>query len=217
MKRLVFFVILLVSVGFWWFERENLSLLAVKHRQQQMAQWVEAYPVLSAAGFSAAYTILTAISFPGAAVLSLLAGSIFGLWIGSGMVLVAATVGSLGAFLLCRYLLSDWVRGRYKDKIALIDRGFHKDGAYYLFWLRLNPVVPFFLINLGMGLTQIPAWTFFWISFIGMAPGTWLYVNAGVRLGEIESASGLLSWPVVLSLIALGAVPLAIKRVLNRG
>lgn len=216
MKRWAFFAILLLSVSVWWIERDDFSLTAIKQRKVELAQFAELHSVVAVTGFGAAYAFLTAVSFPGAAVLSLLAGSVFGIWVGSALVLVAATVGSMGAFLLCRYLLSDWVRARYSDKVAAIDRGFNEDGAYYLFWMRLNPIVPLFLINLGMGLTQISVWTFAWISFLGMAPGTWLYVNAGVRLGEIESSSDFMSMPVILSLMALGAIPLLFKWVLKR-
>lgn len=215
MKRVLFFALLFVSLIFWWINREDFRLTAVKKRQSELSQYANQHSVIAVIGFASLYAFLTTVSFPAAGVLSLLAGSIFGLWVGTALVLVSATLGSMGAFLLCRFLLGDWVRSQYGDRIAAIDRGFEMHGPYYLFWMRLSPVIPFFLINLGMGLTQISLWTFAWISLVGMAPGTWLYVNAGVRLAEIENASDLMSVPVVLSLIALGAVPLIFKWMLK--
>ena len=125
---------------------------------------------------------------------------------------LAATVGGTLAFLCTRYLFRDWVRQRFGDRLATVNRGVERDGACYLLALRLVPFVPFFLVNLGMGLTPMRVRTFLWASLLGMVPGTFLYVNAGTELGRLTSPLGILSPNVLLSLTLLGVVPLVLRR-----
>lgn len=167
---------------------------------------------LAAMLFFAAYVAVTALSLPAAAVLSLAAGALFGRWLGTGVVLLGATAGATLAFLSSRYLLRDFVRQRFGPRLAVLDDGVRREGAYYLLTLRLVPVFPFFLINLGMGLTPIRAATFAWVSLLGMLPGTFLYVNAGTELAGLDSPRDALSAPVLGSLALLGVLPLLLKK-----
>jgi uncharacterized membrane protein YdjX (TVP38/TMEM64 family) len=161
--------------------------------------------------FFAVYVGMTALSLPAAALLTLVAGALFGRWLGTAIVSVAATLGATLAFLSSRYVLRDWVQQRFAGRLATINRGVEKDGAFYLFTLRLVPVFPFFLVNLGMGLTPVRVTTFAAVSWLGMLPGTFVYANAGTELGRLESPAGLLSWPVLGSFALLGIVPLVLR------
>lgn len=157
------------------------------------------------------YVGAAALSLPIALFLSLLGGALFGLWLGVGVISVAATLGATLAFLSSRYLFRDWVRRRFGTRVEAIDAGVRREGAYYLFTLRLVPAVPFFLINLGMGLTAMRVGTFALVTWIGMIPVTFAIVNIGTNLSELESVSGLLSWPMLGAFALLGVLPLALR------
>jgi uncharacterized membrane protein YdjX (TVP38/TMEM64 family) len=162
--------------------------------------------------FFCVYTVVTALSLPAAAAMTLLAGALFGRFVGTAVVSVASTSGAMLAFLGSRYLFRDSVQTRYADRLRGINEGIQRDGAYYLFMLRLVPLVPFFLINLGMGLTTMRIGTYVVTSWLGMLVGTFLYVNAGTAIATIESPSGVLSPTVLISLAALGVVPIIIRK-----
>jgi uncharacterized membrane protein YdjX (TVP38/TMEM64 family) len=166
--------------------------------------------------FFLAYLTLVALSVPAASALSLLAGALFGRWLGTALVSIASTSGATLAFLASRYLFRDTVQRRFGNRLRAINRGVQRDGAYYLFMLRLSPVFPFFLINLGMGLTPMRTWTFAGVSLLGMLPGTFLYVNAGTYLGQIDSPHAVLSSGLLISLALLGVVPLGLRLLLRR-
>jgi pyruvate/2-oxoglutarate dehydrogenase complex dihydrolipoamide dehydrogenase (E3) component/uncharacterized membrane protein YdjX (TVP38/TMEM64 family) len=185
-----------------------LTLANLKARQAELAGLVEARPLAAVAAFFLLYVTVTALSLPGAAILTLAAGAIFGLWQGTLIVSFASTLGASLAFLSSRYLLRDWVKGRFGKRVAAIDRGIEKDGAFYLLTLRLIPAFPFFLINLAMGLTAMRLVTFALVSQIGMLPGTIVYVNAGTQLAAIESTSDILSPALIGSFVLLGLFPL---------
>lgn len=172
--------------------------------------------VATVAIFFLAYAIITALSLPAAAAMTLLAGALFGRLVGTAVVSAASTLGATLAFLGSRYLFRDWVQTRYGDRLRAINEGIERDGAYYLFMLRLVPLVPFFLINLGMGLTRITVWTYALTSWIGMLAGTFLYVNAGTAIATIDSPSDVLSPTVLISLAALGIVPIVIRKLFQR-
>jgi uncharacterized membrane protein YdjX (TVP38/TMEM64 family) len=165
--------------------------------------------------FFLVYVAVTALSLPAAAVLTLAAGALFGRWLGTAVASLASSVGATLAFLLSRYLFRDWVQRRFGGRLEAINRGIERDGAYYLFTLRLVPAVPFFLVNLGMGLTRMPARTFLWVSLLGMLPGTFLYANAGTALATINSPRDVLSPTVLISLALLGLVPLVLRLLLG--
>ncbi len=160
------------------------------------------------------YIAVTALSLPGAAVLTLAGGGLFGRVVGTITVSFASTIGATLACAVSRYLLRDWVQARFGDKLAAINAGIEKEGAFYLFSLRLVPVFPFFVINLLMGLTRMRLVTFYWVSQVGMLAGTFVYVNAGRQLSRIEALSGILSPGVAVSLVALGLFPIAVKKLL---
>ena len=171
---------------------------------------------LSAAGiYFLVYIAITALSIPGAAVATLVGGAIFGLGWGTLIVSFASSIGATLAFLTSRLLLRDWVQGRFGSSLKAINAGVEKDGAFYLFSLRMVPVFPFFLVNLLMGLTPIKIVTYFFVSQVGMLLGTAVYVNAGAELGQIESLSGLVSLPIVLSFALLGILPWITKGILG--
>lgn len=176
---------------------------------------VEANLLLSVAVFFALYTLITALSLPVAFVMTLLGGALFGRALGTSVVLLAATVGATLAFLSSRFLFRDWVQAKLGARLETFNRGIDRDGAFYLFSLRLVPVFPFFLINLGMGLTPIRTWTYFWVSLAGMLPGTFLYINVGTSLATLESPEQLVSPGFLVSLALLGLAPLAFRKVLQ--
>jgi uncharacterized membrane protein YdjX (TVP38/TMEM64 family) len=165
--------------------------------------------------FFGVYVFATALSLPIAVWLSLLAGALFGRWAGTAVVLSAATLGATLAFLSTRYVFRGYVQSALGDHLSALNRGMERDGAYYLFTLRLIPVFPFWLINLGMGLTPMRTLTFAAISLVGMLPGTFVYVNAGTELVQIQSPKDVMSWPVLGSLALLGLLPLVLKKILR--
>ncbi len=166
-------------------------------------------PVLTAVTFFIVYVAVTGLSLPGAAVLTVVAGAIFGLLPGLILVSFASTLGATLAFLFSRTLLRDWVEKKFANYLTTINRGVNKDGAFYLATLRLIPAIPFFVINLVMGLTAMRVWTFSWVSQLGMLPGTAVYVNAGAQLGLVDELSlqGILTPPLILSFVLLGVFP----------
>jgi len=192
-----------------------LTLEGLKSGLDQFAVWKSTSPVLLGLGFGAVYVLVAALSLPGAVILTLAAGAIFGLFWGTFIASFASTLGATLAFWSARYLLRDWVQARFGDRLKPINEGMARDGAFYLFTLRLVPVFPFFLINLVMGLMPIRSLTFYGVSQIGMLAGTLVYVNAGTQLARIESLSGIVAPGVTLSLVLLGVFPLVAKMVLG--
>jgi uncharacterized membrane protein YdjX (TVP38/TMEM64 family) len=190
---------------------QYLSLESFKARQAEIVAANDANPFLYIAGFFIIYVAVTGLSIPGAAIMSLVAGALFGLLLGTVIVSFASTIGATLAFLSSRYLLRDWVQGKFGERLRAIDDGLAKDGAFYLFTLRLIPVFPFFVINLLMGLTRIKTWTFFWVSQLGMLAATIVFVNAGTQISRIESTSGLLSPALIGSFVALAFFPWVAK------
>lgn len=188
-----------------------LSLENFKASQAEIVAAKDANPALYIAGFFALYVAVTGLSIPGAAIMSLVAGALFGVVIGTVIVSFASTMGATLAFLSARYLLRDWVQARFGERLRAIDDGLEKDGAFYLFTLRLIPIFPFFVINLVMGLTRIKTSTFFWVSQLGMLPATIVFVNAGTQISRIESTAGLLSPTLIASFVALAFFPWVAK------
>lgn len=187
---------------------QYLTLDSLEARHESLNTFVEARPLAAAAGFFFAYVTVTALSVPGAAILTLAAGALFGVWTGTAIVSFASAIGASLAFLSSRYLLRDWVKTRFAKRVAIIDHGIAKDGAFYLLSLRLIPLFPFFLINLSMGLTSIRLVTFYLVSQIGMLPGTIVFVLAGTQLVTVRSAGDVLSPGLVGSFVLLGTFPL---------
>ena len=194
---------------------QYLQLATIKSRQAQLESWRAAQPLQAALIFFAVYVLATALSLPGAAVLTLAGGAIFGLGWGTLLISFASSIGATLAFLASRWLLGDWVQARFGERMAALNAGMAKDGAFYLFTLRLVPIVPFFVINLAMGLTRIRPLTFYGVSQLGMLAGTIVYVNAGTQLARIDSLSGIVSPGVLGSLVLLGLFPLVARKVID--
>jgi len=188
-----------------------LSLENFKASQADIVAAKDANPVLYMSGFFILYVAVTGLSIPGAAIMSLVAGALFGVAVGTIIVSFASTIGATLAFLSARFVLRDWVQGKFGERLRAIDDGLEKDGAFYLFTLRLIPVFPFFVINLLMGLTRIKTRTFFWVSQLGMLPATVVFVNAGTQISRIDSTAGLLSPTLIASFVALAFFPWAAK------
>ncbi|HEX9954382.1 MAG TPA: FAD-dependent oxidoreductase [Allosphingosinicella sp.] len=211
-KILLLALLLGAIAAFFFFDLGRfLTLGELKARQADLAAYVEAYPLKAIAAFFLLYVAVTALSLPGAAILTLAAGAIFGLWQGTIVASAAATVGASFAFLSSRYLLRDWVKARFGARVAAVDRGVAQDGAFYLLTLRLIPIFPFFLINLAMGLTAMRLIPYALVSQIGMLPGTFVYVNAGTQLARVESTGDIFSPALLGSFLLLGLFPLLAK------
>ena len=192
-----------------------LSLENLKAQQAALEQWRAAHPVGTAAAFLAAYVAMTGLSLPGATLLTLAGGALFGLLWGTVLVSFASSLGATLAFLASRFVLRGWVQRAYGAQLRAIDRGVEKDGGFYLFTLRLIPAVPFFVINLAMGLTRMRVRTFYWVSQLGMLAGTLVYVYAGTQLGRIASVRDVVSPGLIGALLALGIFPLVAKKVVD--
>ena len=212
---ILIFLAVLLALFFGLDLGQYFTLEYMKARQAELEAATRQNPLGMGMLFFLIYVAVTALSLPGAAVMSLAIGAVFGLIWGVVLVSFASTLGATLAFLIARFLLRDVVQDRFGDRLAAINAGVEKDGAFYLFGLRLVPIFPFFIINLVMGLTPIRTWTFAWVSQIGMFAGTIVYINAGTQLGRIESLSGILSPSLLFSFALLGVFPLIARKVLE--
>ncbi|MEO6409641.1 MAG: FAD-dependent oxidoreductase [Burkholderiaceae bacterium] len=215
-KLLLLGVVIALVVAYFAFDLGRyLSLGFVKQRQADFVALYDARPALVLTAFFAVYVAVTALSLPGAAIMTLAAGAVFGLFAGTLLVSFASSIGATLAFLVSRYVLRDSIRARFAQRLAEIDQGIGKEGAFYLFTLRLVPLIPFFVINLVMGLTAMKAGTFYLVSQIGMLAGTLVFVNAGTQLARIDSLAGILSPGVIGSFVLLGIFPLVAKKIVD--
>ncbi len=216
-KRILILVIIAAVIGSYFiFDLGRfLTLESVQARLGELESFRDENFALSALGYFLAYVAVAALSIPVALIITLLGGAIFGVFWGTLLVSFASSIGATLAFLVSRLLLRDWVQQRFGKYLAPINRGIEKDGAFYLFSLRMVPLFPFYIINLLMGLTPIRAWSFYWVSQLGMLLGTAVYVNAGSELAQIDSLSGLVSAPVLISFSLLGLFPLLAKFIVN--
>jgi uncharacterized membrane protein YdjX (TVP38/TMEM64 family) len=192
--------------------RQYLSFEYLKAEQAALEGWRAHHPWQAALGLLAVIVAYTTFSLPGAMLLTLAAGAIFGLGWGTLIASFGAVLGSTAAFLAARLVFRDGVERRFGEPLARVSAGVAKEGAFYLFTLRLVPGLPYFLINLAMGLTPIGAWTFYWVSQLAMLPSTVLYANAGTQLARLQSPQEVLSWELLGALAALGLFPLVAKR-----
>ncbi|MEZ8100287.1 TVP38/TMEM64 family protein [Vibrio bivalvicida] len=210
----ILFVALIVLLGVNF--GQYLTLENAKAQQAELATFIADNFTVAAATYFLAYIAITAFSIPGAAVVTLLGAALFGFWTSLLLVSFASTIGATLAFLSSRYLLRDWVQSKFGEKLNAINQGVEKDGAFYLFSLRLIPVFPFFLINLLMGLTPIATVRFYLVSQLGMLPGTAVYLNAGTQLAQIDSLSGIVSPTVLASFALLGLFPVIAKWIMAK-
>ncbi|RCX28092.1 FAD-dependent oxidoreductase [Thioalbus denitrificans] len=215
-RALVLLVVAALIAAFLILDLQHyLSLDYLKQQQEAFEAFRSRHPAASVALFAGIYILVTALSLPGAAVMTLAGAALLGFWTALVVVSIASTIGATLAFIVARFLLHDAVQSRFGDKLKAINEGIRHDGAFYLFGLRLVPVFPFFVINLVMGLTPIRTRTFYWVSQLGMLPGTIVYVNAGTALGRVESAGDILSPGLLLSFTLLGLFPLIAKWLLG--
>ena len=213
---LILLIVTLISTWLIFDLGQLLTLDYFKHQQASIESWKSDNPLIAAAIFAAIYITVAALSLPGAAILTLAGGAIFGLLWGTVIVSFASTIGATLAFFVSRTLLQNWVQARFGNKLKTINDGIKKDGAFYLFTLRLVPLFPFFVINLLMGLTPIRTRTFYWVSQIGMLAATLVYVNAGTQLAQVETLHGILSPELLVSFILLGLFPLLAKKTVEQ-
>jgi len=205
----------LVAAYFTFDLGQYLSLDYFKMQQAAIESYRASHPWQTALLFFLVYVAVTGLSLPGAALMTLVGGAIFGLLWGTLIISFASTIGATLAFLAARFLLRDAVQRRFGDRLGAINAGVAKDGPFYLFTLRLVPIFPFFVINLVMGLTPLRASTFYWVSQVGMLPATVVYVNAGREIGQIESLAGIVSTGLLLSFVLLGLFPLIAKKAVD--
>ena len=194
---------------------DYLSLNYIKTSQLRFAALYAEHPLIVITSYMAIYIFTTALSLPGATVLTLVGGAVFGLVTGTLVVSFASTIGATLACLVARFLLRDWVEKKFSGKLKTLHEGFARDGGFYLFSLRLVPIFPFFVINLAMGITRVKLFQFYWISQLGMLPATIVYVNAGKELAGIESLAGILSPGLIIAFVLLGLLPLSTRKLLG--
>jgi pyruvate/2-oxoglutarate dehydrogenase complex dihydrolipoamide dehydrogenase (E3) component/uncharacterized membrane protein YdjX (TVP38/TMEM64 family) len=215
-RLLVVAVLAALIVAFFAFDLGRyLSLDALKSQRDAMLAWRDAQPLAVGGAFFALYVAVTALSLPGAAVMTLAAGAVFGFGWGLLLVSFASSIGATLAMLVARFIAGDAIQRRYGERLRAINAGIERDGAFYLFTLRLVPLFPFFVINLLMGLTRIRVWTFYWVSQLGMLAGTAVYVNAGTQLAQLDSVSGILSPGLVGAFVLLGVFPLLARKLVD--
>ncbi|MGY0642273.1 MAG: FAD-dependent oxidoreductase [Paraglaciecola chathamensis] len=216
-KRIILVVIIVALIASFFVLDLNqyLTLESLKSNQQDLAQYIEANWLIAFIGYLVIYAAATALSVPGAAILTLGAGALFGFGWGLLLASFASSIGATLAFLASRFLLRDWVKNTFSKKLESIDKGVEKDGAFYLLSLRLVPIFPFFIINLVLGVTSIKTWSYYWVSQLGMLIGTAVYVNAGTQLVEINQLSDIISTDLILSFVLLGIFPILAKFILS--
>ena len=214
-------VLLLIALAalFAWAWRSGLiaelDFATLKARQAELSNWVGMNPLLALGAFFGLYVLVTAASIPGAVVLTLAAGALFGLGWGVLLVSFASTLGATLAFLSARFLFREAIEKRFGERLRGIDEGVRREGGFYLFTLRVVPLFPFFVVNLVSGLTSLKLWTYYWVSQLGMLPATVVYVYAGTQLASIESPSDIASPGLLLAFAAIGLLPLLLKAVLG--
>lgn len=217
-SRVLIVAIALVAVvaAYHFFDLGNVFTLEnLKNSRDSLLEGYEKRPFVTAIAFFVIYVLVTAASFPGAAIMTLAGGAVFGFWFGLILVSFASSIGALLAFLMARYVLRDSVQNKFGKQLEPINEGIRKDGAFYLLTLRLVPIVPFFVINLLGGLTKISAFKFYWVSQLGMLAGTAVYVNAGTQLASINSLGDILSPALLASFVLLGIFPLIAKKIVS--
>ena len=217
-KGKVALVILVIGLLATFFLLDGDAYLNLGYLQQvrgDVVFYVESNPLVSSVSYFVLYVLVTALSVPGALIMTLAGGAVFGLPWGLLLVSFASTIGATLAMLVSRMLLRDWVQVRFKTQLVTVNQGLTDDGGFYLFSLRMVPLLPFFMVNLVMGLTGISIWQFYWVSQVGMLAATFVFVFAGTQLAAIETLSGILSPGMIVALSLLGLFPLLAKKSLN--
>lgn len=216
-KRILVICAAVVAVGLFFYLDlgQYLTLDYIKGSQARFQELYSEKTFLVVGLYMAIYITVTALSLPGAVIMTLAGGALFGVVVGSVIVSFASTIGATLACFVARFILRDGVQKRFGDRLEVINKGMSDEGGFYLFSLRLVPIFPFFFINLVMGVTRLPLWKFYWISQVGMLPGTIVYVNAGKELGKIDSLGGILSPGLLISFAVLGLFPITVKKTME--
>ncbi|NDV28841.1 TVP38/TMEM64 family protein [Desulfovibrio sp. JC010] len=215
-KILIIMFLVLVAALFFVFDLDRfLTLEYLKNSRQEFQVFYDQNPFLTVFSFFLIYVIVVGVNLPGATVLGLAGGALFGFTVGVLIISFASTIGATLACFFSRYLFRDYVQQKFGDRLEKVNRGIEEEGPFYLFTMRLIPAIPFVVINLVMGLTPMRLKTFYWVSQLGMLPGTMVYVNAGKELGRIDSLSGIVQPGVLFSFVLLGLFPLVVKKVMG--
>ncbi|MBU1229481.1 MAG: TVP38/TMEM64 family protein [Proteobacteria bacterium] len=210
-------VLVLAAAGFFGLGLDAyLTLPALKAGLGALRQWAQARPLASAAGYFALYAVVTGLGLPGAAVMTVAGGALFGFAQGVVLASFASTLGAVLSCLSARYVLRQWVQARFGARLVAVNAGMEREGAFYLFTMRLLPALPFWAINLLMGLTPMPVRTYAWVSQAGMLPATMVFIYAGTRLALVESLADVLSPGLITAFALLGLFPLAARRLMSR-
>jgi len=212
---IIIFFLASIMAGFFFDIGQYFSFETIKEQHEKLILLIDSNFIFYFILFFFIYIIVTAFALPFAAIKTVLAGALFGLIPGVILTSFASSIGSTLCFLMSRFVLRDFVQNKYSKYLDKINKGIKEDGIYYLFFLRLSPIFPFFIINLVFGLTKMKTMTFYIISQIGMLIGTVVFVNAGVQLSKISSMSDILSFNLILSFILIGLVPLIIKKLIQ--
>ena len=218
-RRTVFLILALIGAtlsAFWW-SIDWLTLESLVRHRDELIDFCERNMALAIATYAGTFILCAALSLPGAAsTLTLTAGMVFGLWLGVALSTVAATIGATCAFLIARHLLHDWMHAHFARIFTVIDRGIARDGALYLFMMRLVILFPFFIVNPVMGLTEMRTRTFVAASAAGMLANTFVWVNAGTMLAKYDTLEDVLSWETAAALALIGVLPLVLKHLFGR-
>ncbi|EHG7612947.1 TVP38/TMEM64 family protein [Citrobacter sedlakii] len=216
-KYLLAGILVLFIAGLMWLTPPGfLTLDTLRRNHALLVDWQRQWPLLCATLYFLLYTAVAALSVPGAALLTLLGGALFGLWQGTLLVSFASTLGATLAMLTSRYLLRDWVSHRFSRQMMPVNRGIARDGVGYLFALRLMPLFPFVVVNLLAGVTSISVRRYWWVSQLGMLPATLVYLNAGRQLGQLTSMRDIISPAMLAAFALLGLLPLASRWLATR-
>jgi uncharacterized membrane protein YdjX (TVP38/TMEM64 family) len=210
---LIIIVGLIVAVKVFGLD-QYLTLSYLKGSLDSLKSLYANHSLMVIAGYFFIYVLTTSLSLPGASPLGIAGGALFGFWTATIVVSFASTIGATLACLVSRFLLRDWIQNKFGDRVKKVNEGIEKEGAFYLFTLRLIPVFPFWMINLAMGLSKMSLLKFYWVSQIGMLPGTMVFVNAGKELAKIESLKGIFSPSLIISFALIGIFPIVIKKLL---
>lgn len=215
MKKKILILIFLAAIlaAFFLFDLDKfLTLDYIKNSQQEFQGFYDHNPFLTVFSFFMIYVVVVGVNLPGAAVLGLAGGALFGFTVGVVTISFASTIGATLACFFSRNLFRDYVQRKFGDRLEKVNKGIEEEGAFYLFTMRLIPAIPFVVINLVMGLTPMKLRTFYWVSQVGMLPGTMVYVNAGKELGKIDSLSGIVQPSLIISFAVLGLFPLVVRK-----
>ena len=215
-KILILVGLIILLGGFFYFDLQNyLSFSYIKAQQNTFSEHYQQNPLLSLCIFFTIYVLVASLSVPGAVPLTLIAGALFGFTMGTIVVSFASSLGATIAFLASRFLFRDSIQNKFSEQLKKINHGIEKEGALYLFTMRLVPIFPFFMINLVMGLTPLKTWQFYVASQVGMLAGTAVYVNAGTQLASLNSPSEILNFNTILSFALLGIFPVAANKLVK--